>query len=151
MQADGDDLDFEPENDMQAEEPEEPEPVAAAAPAPRIASKIQRGRGHEPAPSSAAADDTIGRSSRGVRGGKYDSLSSDIGAGGIKSIEGWVIFVTGIHQEAGEDQVLDVFGVSLLRLRISVSSDPLQQSKQVKVNRPGCKALQCCSHSERYL
>ncbi|KAG5192417.1 putative polyadenylate-binding protein [Tribonema minus] len=86
-----DQLDFEPD-DMS-----DGGGAAAAAPAPKIASKIQRGRGH------------LGTDDRAARGGVYDRVQSEGKGAGAKSVEGWVIFVTGVHEEAGEDQVIDAF------------------------------------------
>mmetsp|Transcript_24848 Transcript_24848/g.59768 ORF Transcript_24848/g.59768 Transcript_24848/m.59768 type:complete len:174 (-) Transcript_24848:55-576(-) len=45
------------------------------------------------------------------RAGKYESLKGD-GKTGVphqKSVEGWILCVTGIHEEAQEDDVYDLF------------------------------------------
>lgn len=43
--------------------------------------------------------------------GDFISLESDAAAGGpIKSVEGWIVFITGIHEEAEEDIILETFG-----------------------------------------
>nr|XP_043610418.1 RNA-binding protein Y14A-like [Erigeron canadensis] len=42
--------------------------------------------------------------------GRFDSLHSDGGPGPERSIEGWIILVTGIHEEAQEDDLQNAFG-----------------------------------------
>jgi len=42
--------------------------------------------------------------------GDFVSLDSDAAAGGpIKSVEGWILFITGIHEEAEEDIIIETF------------------------------------------
>ncbi|XP_059665321.1 RNA-binding protein Y14A [Cornus florida] len=42
--------------------------------------------------------------------GRFDSLDSDGGPGPERSIEGWIILVTGVHEEAQEDDLSNIFG-----------------------------------------
>ncbi|KAI3677223.1 hypothetical protein L1987_86846 [Smallanthus sonchifolius] len=42
--------------------------------------------------------------------GRFDSLDSDGGPGPERSIEGWIILVTGVHEEAQEDDLQNAFG-----------------------------------------
>eukprot|EP01083_Nonionella_stella_P007166 20712_1 len=42
------------------------------------------------------------------RGGKFDSLSESR-SGAAKSVEGWVVVITGIHEEAQEDDIYERF------------------------------------------
>ncbi|CAD8054726.1 unnamed protein product [Paramecium sonneborni] len=41
--------------------------------------------------------------------GNFQSLESDDGPGPMKSIEGWILIATGIHEEAQEDDLFDAF------------------------------------------
>jgi len=40
---------------------------------------------------------------------EFDTLDDSGKAGPIRSVEGWIVFATGIHEEASEDQVHDAF------------------------------------------
>ena len=63
-----------------------------------------------------APSKTKGRGHRGETasrikgGGKFDSVGAGGKAGSpARSVEGWILFVTGVHEEAQEDDVLDKF------------------------------------------
>ncbi|KAI8615797.1 hypothetical protein BC830DRAFT_1120974 [Chytriomyces sp. MP71] len=63
----------------------------------------RRGRGFEGSGGDAGRDETI-------RNGKFDTIEvSGIASSAQKSIEGWIILVTGIHEEASEDDVKEKF------------------------------------------
>jgi len=41
--------------------------------------------------------------------GEFDVIEDEDQLGPIRSIEGWIVIVTGIHEEAAEDDILDKF------------------------------------------
>ncbi|TKY88889.1 hypothetical protein EX895_002130 [Sporisorium graminicola] len=63
----------------------------------------RRGRGFDPRGN--------GPASEGVKAGRFDVVdeTSDSGARAVKSVEGWVIVVTNVHEEATEEDVMDKF------------------------------------------
>ncbi|PWN91378.1 RNA-binding domain-containing protein [Acaromyces ingoldii] len=66
----------------------------------------RKGRGFDPR--GGAGPDPM--SSDGVRSGKFDLLDSSSGTSGdraARSIEGWIVLVTNIHEEASEEEVTD--------------------------------------------
>ncbi|KAJ8599338.1 hypothetical protein CTAYLR_005334 [Chrysophaeum taylorii] len=57
-----------------------------------------------------------GRGHRGTRSeesevsrGPFESVEEEQ-SGPLKSVEGWIVFVTNVHEEAQEDDILDKFG-----------------------------------------
>ncbi|XP_062211400.1 RNA-binding protein Y14A-like [Phragmites australis] len=103
-------VDFDSDDDdlMDYDAPEvNPTPAAA-----RLRSTIAAG-----GDSSAAARKTKGRgfreetssSRRLADRGDFHSLGSDDGPGPLRSIEGWIILVTGVHEEAQEDDLHNAF------------------------------------------
>ncbi|CAE8599928.1 unnamed protein product [Polarella glacialis] len=45
----------------------------------------------------------------GGKSGQFESLPDDDGTGPARSIEGWVVIVSGVHEEAQEDDVFESF------------------------------------------
>ena len=74
--------------------------VSSAASGKGSARLRTKGRGHR--------DRTDGNDSELSRG-TFDSTASS-GAGPVKSVEGWIVFVWNVHEEAQEEDILDVFG-----------------------------------------
>ena len=64
----------------------------------------KKGRGHDSANDQERADRYVGK------GGQFESASTgDSDKQPAKSIEGWIIFVSGVHEEAQEDDIHDKF------------------------------------------
>ncbi|GMH10317.1 hypothetical protein Nepgr_012158 [Nepenthes gracilis] len=107
-------VDFEPEEDDLMDEDAAADDEAPRAPLPKLKSAITGGSSS----TFGAAKKTKGRgfreevdaerSSR-LAGRDFDSLDSD-GAGPQRSIEGWIVLVTGVHEEAQEDDLQNAFG-----------------------------------------
>ena len=74
--------------------------VASATSGKGSARLRTKGRGHR--------DRTDGNDSELSRG-TFDSTASS-GAGPVKSVEGWIVFVWNVHEEAQEEDILDAFG-----------------------------------------
>ena len=111
--GDVDVVDFEPDDDDLMDED-----VGAAeadpSPAPRLRSTIAGGGSD----SGLAPRKTKGRGFREEagpdRGSRltardFDTLDSDGGPGPQRSIEGWIVLVTGVHEEAQEDDLHNAF------------------------------------------
>ncbi|KAL3718609.1 RNA-binding protein Y14 [Eucalyptus grandis] len=113
--AEAEALDFEPEDDDLMDEDGAPDADASPrAPLPKLKSAITGGA----ASSSLAPRKTKGRGFREeadaernnrLAGRDFDSLDTDGGPGPLRSIEGWIILVTGVHEEAQEDDLQNAF------------------------------------------
>lgn len=105
--AEVDAVDFESEEDDLMDEDVEASP---RAPIPRIKSTI----GDSSAPKKTKGRgfrEEAAEAERNARlSARFDSLVSDGGPGPERSIEGWIILVTGVHEEAQEDDILNAFG-----------------------------------------
>ncbi|XP_047317415.1 RNA-binding protein Y14-like [Impatiens glandulifera] len=111
--ADVEALDFEPEDDDLMDE--EGTVDIDSTSLPKIKSAITGGSSY----TSSAPKKTKGRGfrqepeeDRNTRlSGRFDSLDSEEGGPGPeRSIEGWIILVTGVHEEAQEDDLQNAFG-----------------------------------------
>merc|ERR1719352_533839 len=87
-----------------ADKMEEEGTTAAAAAASSSASGDSgksKGRGHS---------SSLGTESRySGKAGDFESIDSGKGKGPARSVEGYIVFVTGVHEEAQEDDVADKF------------------------------------------
>ncbi|KAJ0234594.1 RNA-binding protein Y14 [Hirschfeldia incana] len=106
-------IDFEPEEDDLMDEDVGAADVSPRAGHPKLRSAI-----------SGANDESANRKTkgRGFREEKdsdrqrrlssrdFESLGSDGGPGPQRSIEGWIVLVTGVHEEAQEDDISNAFG-----------------------------------------
>ncbi|KAJ7959723.1 RNA-binding 8A [Quillaja saponaria] len=117
--AEGEAVDFEPEDDDLMDEDAGADADASASPRalplPKLKSAITGGASS----SLAAPKKTKGRGFRQesdadrntrLAGADFDSLKSSNGIGPQRSIEGWIILVTGVHEEAQEDDLQNAFG-----------------------------------------
>ncbi|XP_073134087.1 RNA-binding protein Y14A [Henckelia pumila] len=108
-------VDFEPEDDdLMDEDIVEGSPNRGAASIPRLKSAITGG-GSSSAPKKTKGrgfrDEAAAEADRNARmSARFDSLDSDGGPGPERSIEGWIILVTGVHEEAQEDDLQNAFG-----------------------------------------
>ncbi|KAK8959727.1 hypothetical protein KSP40_PGU017662 [Platanthera guangdongensis] len=110
-------VDFEPDDDdlMDEEASGEAEALLSAPSAPRLRSAITGGAGD----SSSVPRKTKGRGfreaeaeaerNRRFAAKDFESLGSVGGPGPQRSIEGWIVLVTGVHEEAQEEDLHNAF------------------------------------------
>ncbi|KAF3452505.1 hypothetical protein FNV43_RR02938 [Rhamnella rubrinervis] len=120
--ADVEAVDFEPEDDDLMDEDGAQDADASAsprAPLPKLKSAITGGGAGASSSSLVAPKKTKGRGFREdlngdrntrLTGSDFDSLKSSDGLEPQRSIEGWIILVTGVHEEAQEDDLQNAFG-----------------------------------------
>ncbi|KAK6119737.1 hypothetical protein DH2020_046519 [Rehmannia glutinosa] len=107
-------VDFEPDDDdLMDEDVGDGSPSRAAATIPRLKSAITGGGSSTPKKTKGRGfrDEAAAEADRNARmAGRFDSLDSDGGPGPERSIEGWIVLVTGVHEEAQEDDLQNAFG-----------------------------------------
>ncbi len=117
------DLDFDEENEAAsaATAPAPPSSPPSAAPSSPPSKKTRTSKEQPEENSSSSGKPKIkgrghqsGGDKGGGGGGHYESREDEEGEGEIgdpaRSVEGWVLIVTGLHEEAQEDEVVDRFG-----------------------------------------
>ncbi|GER46029.1 RNA-binding (RRM/RBD/RNP motifs) family protein [Striga asiatica] len=114
--AEAEAIDFEPEDDdLMDEDVGDGSPNRNGASAiPRLRSAIA-GSGSSSAPKKTKGrgfrDEAAAEADRSARmSARFDTLDSEGGPGPERSIEGWIILVTGVHEEAQEDDLQNAFG-----------------------------------------
>lgn len=113
-------VDFEPdeEDDLPDDDVAMEDADAAPAPAPKLKSTITGGSaGTSQAPAGPKKtkgrgfrDEADAERSNRFAAKEFESLDSSGGPGPQRSIEGWIILVTGVHEEAQEDDLHELFG-----------------------------------------
>lgn len=113
-------IDFEPddEDDLLDEDVVMEDADLAPAPPPKLKSTITGGSAGPPHPPSGPKrtkgrgfrDDADAEQSNRFAAKEFESLDSDGGPGPQRSIEGWIILITGVHEEAQEDDLQELFG-----------------------------------------
>ncbi|XWS52586.1 hypothetical protein CRYUN_Cryun11dG0083700 [Craigia yunnanensis] len=111
--ADVEAVDFEPEDDDLMDEDAAGD-ASPQAPIPKLGSAIIAGgstslSGPKRTKGRGFREDDADRHSR-FASRDFESLGTDGGPGPQRSIEGWIILVTGVHEEAQEDDLHNTFG-----------------------------------------
>ncbi|KAL6563752.1 RNA-binding protein y14a [Orobanche gracilis] len=113
--AEAEAVDFEPEDeDLMEEDVGDGSPNRNGAAIPRLRSTVAGG-GSSSAPKKTKGrgfrDEAAAEAERSARmSARFDSIDSEGGPGPERSIEGWIILVTGVHEEANEDGLQNLFG-----------------------------------------
>ncbi|KAG5070297.1 hypothetical protein GLYMA_01G227300v4 [Glycine max] len=107
--ADGEALDFEPEDDDLMDEDGAPD-ADASPPQPKLKSAITAAAAPKKTKGRGFRQDTDANRDTRLSGSDFDSLTTEGGPGPQRSIEGWIILVTGVHEEAQEDDLQNAFG-----------------------------------------
>ncbi|KAL7113477.1 hypothetical protein ABFS83_04G061400 [Erythranthe nasuta] len=107
-------VDFEPDDDDLMDEDVGDGSPSRAGTIPRLKSAITGG-GSSLTPKKTKGrgfrDEAAAESDRSARmSARFDSLDSEGGPGPERSIEGWIVLVTGVHEEAQEDDLQNAFG-----------------------------------------
>ncbi|KAJ7964062.1 RNA-binding protein 8A [Quillaja saponaria] len=116
--AEGEAVDFEPEDDDLMDEDAGADADASTsprAPLPKLKSAITGGASSSlsiPRKTKGRGFHQESNADRNTRlaGADFDSLKSADGIGPQRSIEGWIILATGVHEEAQEDDLQNAFG-----------------------------------------
>ncbi|KAL0459175.1 UNVERIFIED_CONTAM: RNA-binding protein Y14A [Sesamum latifolium] len=108
-------VDFEPEDDdLMDDDVGDGSPHRTSASIPRLKSAIAGGgSSSEPRKTKGRGfrDEAAAKADRNARmSARFDSLDTEGGPGPVRSIEGWIILVTGVHEEAQEDDIQNAFG-----------------------------------------
>ncbi|XP_019182084.1 PREDICTED: RNA-binding protein 8A-like [Ipomoea nil] len=109
--AEAEAVDFEPEDDDLMDEDVDT-PSSPRAPIPRIKSLVTGGSSSAPRKTKGRGfrEDAADADRNARMSARFDSLDSDGGPGPERSIEGWIVLVTGVHEEAQEDDLHNAFG-----------------------------------------
>ncbi|CAA6654209.1 unnamed protein product [Spirodela intermedia] len=118
--ADVEAVDFEPDEDdlMDEDGAVDVDVSPVPQPLPKLRSTITSGRSAYAAGESSVTRKTKGRGFREeaevdrnnrLAAKDFDSLDTDGSQGPQRSVEGWIILVTGVHEEAQEDDILNSF------------------------------------------